>query len=763
MSLAEINNTIWEFVDTEGSEHRLKPEPDSMSGLPTRWRVFASESLEFVQMYVSGPGAVVEPLKSAAIDELSDIPETLEVGDTTIDGQDVDLDGDLLDFSALFRDKHDRVEGKMAYALATIAFDTPTELIIGMGADFWMQFWIDGSEVLNTCDTGNLSRVTSSNYCIRHRFDAGTHILAARAFSGGASWTLRLKAASAAEALHASGRRDEWRIMPELDIIRPPSAIQKRSLALRTDLCVVDETVQCDFRLDVVDGHFGVVLGAQDSGHYYWAYCPRWHMNWRARAFYAVIAKVDGNDHACGLAMMLMPNVLTHMDAVLSIKVERRGNHIQMYVNDVKGPLAIDDTYGAGSAGVAGFGDYEVRNFCIEGTSAEPTLPWRPDSERRQVWFTPTDDTGYGFIRQPYSLLKLSSGEILAGILSRHGGFYDSVHDPESRVNLYLSADSGRSWTPHGGPLTPITDIPLDYYWGMRWCEPEPGVIRAFKPGPLARSGIRSLDDANPEDFITFRDSHDKGLTWSDPIPTTMVGDWETDLYRPGCHNHVYGFTKLQDGTLLAVFLHQHDDQYKNVANMGDGTWGGEICQPYCSRSEDGGLSWQTPVPMDNAAYNSDGKPQGPHGGWSETTLSQIPFGATRGVPGRIVASCRPYRSPHGWQTHSDDGGRTWRQVCNTSFAVHNGPQLVATQSGYLTMIGPLGGVRLHTSVDGGVNWDAGTLISDHGWYNGFLLEVEPDVILTFKFQPSNDGRTPTMPRMQRIRITPDGPVPADA
>jgi|GEM_PF-2216699 hypothetical protein len=39
MSLAEINNTIWEFVDTEGREHRLKSEPDSMSGLPTMPRI----------------------------------------------------------------------------------------------------------------------------------------------------------------------------------------------------------------------------------------------------------------------------------------------------------------------------------------------------------------------------------------------------------------------------------------------------------------------------------------------------------------------------------------------------------------------------------------------------------------------------------------------------------------------------------------------------------------------------------------------------
>ncbi len=715
MSVVEFNRETWEFVDTDGSEHRLKPKPDTTTGLPTRWRVFASESLDFVRLYTSGPGAIAQPLKNAAIEDLTGIPETLAVGDTTLEGQDVDMDGDLLDFSALFGARHDRVEGKMAYALATISFDAPTKMVFGIGGDWWTQFWIDGSEILNTLTIGNLSRVTSGAYCVRHRFDAGTHILAARVISGGGSWTLRMKGVTATEELRAGGRRDEWRMMPQIGVIRPPSAIGKLSLALRTDLCVVDETVQCDFTLDVVDGQFGVVFGAQDSGHYYWAYYPRWHLNWTARAFYAVIARVDGDGHARGLAMMLMPNVVAHIDAELSIKVERRGSHIQMYVNDVKGPFAIDDTYGGGSAGVAGFGEYEVRNFRVEGTAAERTLPWRPGSGRRQVWFTPTDDTGYGFIRQPFSLLKLSSGEILAGIRSRRGGYYDRVHDPGSRVNLYLSADGGRTWTPHGGPLTPVSEIPEDEYWSTRWFEPEPGVIRAIVPGRLVMSGITSIDDARPQDILPFRDSHDKGLTWSDPTPAALVGDWETEMYRPGCHNHVYGFTKLRNGTLLAVFLHMYDDLYENITNLGRGTWGSEIAQPYCSRSDDGGLTWQAPVPMDNAAWYSDAEPDGPHGGFSETTLTELPSG-------RVVAVCRPYRSPYSWQTHSDDGGRTWRQACYTPFAVHNGPQMVATQSGYLAIVGRETGTGLHTSVDGGVNWDAGTLISHHGWYNGLLI-----------------------------------------
>ena len=158
---------------------------------------------------------------------------------------------------------------------------------------------------------------------------------------------------------------------------------------------------------------------------------------------------------------------------------------------------------------------------------------------------------------------------------------------------------------------------------------------------------------------------------------------------------------------------------------------------------------------MDNAAIHDGRQPDAPHGGFSETVLSELPSG-------RIIALCRPYRSPFSWQTQSDDGGKTWRLACYAPFSIAGGPQMVCTASGYLAVVGRQTGLGLHTSVDGGVNWDAGTLLAHDCWYNGYLCEAEPDVILVFYYHPSVDGVAPSLPRMQRIRITKNGPVPAD-
>jgi hypothetical protein len=156
---------------------------------------------------------------------------------------------------------------------------------------------------------------------------------------------------------------------------------------------------------------------------------------------------------------------------------------------------------------------------------------------------------------------------------------------------------------------------------------------------------------------------------------------------------------------------------------------------------------------MDNAALFDGVEPDSPHGGWSETAFAELPSG-------RIVAVCRPYRSPYGWQTHSDDGGRTWQCCTYLPFSPSGGPQMIATQSGYLAVVGRETGLGLHTSVDGGVNWDAGTLLDHDCWFNGFMVEAEPDVALIFYFCPGRTSDQSSCPRMQRVRITEDGPVP---
>ena len=92
-------------------------------------------------------------------------------------------------------------------------------------------------------------------------------------------------------------------------------------------------------------------------------------------------------------------------------------------------------------------------------------------------------------------------------------------------------------------------------------------------------------------------------------------------------------------------------------------------------------------------------------------------------------------------------------------FSGHGGPVLVATRSGYLALIKRGPGLGLHCSFDEGVNWDDGTMIDFNTSFNGAMIEVEPDVVL-IAYPQSSDEIRPSLVRAQRIRITPDGPVP---
>jgi hypothetical protein len=251
---------------------------------------------------------------------------------------------------------------------------------------------------------------------------------------------------------------------------------------------------------------------------------------------------------------------------------------------------------------------------------------------------------------------------------------------------------------------------------------------------------------------FTCRDSTDRGRTWSEPMACTLLGDWSRDLLREKTWNGVCGFARLNDGTLLAVILHGYKGLYDVIPNHGQGTWGTEIAQPYCTLSRDQGCSWSEPVPMDHAALNEGDPPDSPCGGFSETSVAQL-------SGGRIVALARPFRSPFMWQTHSEDGGQTWRLACYAPFSGAGGPVLVATRSGYLVSLKRGPGVGLHFSADGGLNWDQGTMIDFPSSFNGSALEVEPDVLLVVYPQAMDEIR-PSYIRAQRIRMTPAGPIP---
>ncbi|MDP6438557.1 MAG: hypothetical protein QGH74_02885, partial [Candidatus Brocadiia bacterium] len=204
MGLTRIGEEEWDFVDREGRETRLPTEDKAAVEFPTRWRVFGPVGAETTTIdwarkenYKWYKEAI--PQVDAAVDELSGIPETLKVGDQTLDGRDVQMTEDTLDFSALFGGHE---AGQQAYAMAEMEVESETEVILGAGCDWWMQWWIDGEVLCDTLMTGNRegfpwpstsrnSVIERTDHCFSRRLAAGKHLIVVRTISGETAWVLR--------------------------------------------------------------------------------------------------------------------------------------------------------------------------------------------------------------------------------------------------------------------------------------------------------------------------------------------------------------------------------------------------------------------------------------------------------------------------------------------------------------------------------------------------------------------------------------------
>jgi hypothetical protein len=748
MGLTRIGEQEWDFVNREGGETRLPPDTKTEVSFPTRWRIFGPTGAEATNIdwsreenYLWHKEAI--PLVSAAVDDLAGIPEALTVGDQTFPGHDVVMDGDTLDLDALFGGHE---AGQQAYAIAELEVRSETEVVFGAGCDWWMQWWIDGEAVFDTLGAGNhhgfpwpstfsASRASSGDHFFSRRLTAGKHLIVVRTISGQTAWVLRAGIGTPRdETLDALPKSNRWEVLPDLNEIRPPALdYWTHTMAIRPDLCFGDVTMECEFKQPGHSGNVGFIFGAQDSGHYYWAQIPRWGQLWRARAFWAAISIADGSGYIRSLKMELMPNVQLHGNLWRTFRVERRGNRIQMWVEGVKGPCVTDETYGAGRVGIGGFAQYSIRNLKINGQPAE-CGPWPEDDRRGRPWINPVADPSPGDHHWGWAMVRITDDEIILPIrIARDMCSTHRCTAENSAVYLYHTLDAGRSWSQYAGPERE------DAFPRGVWFVPEPGVIRSV--------GF----DAERKQFV-LRDSTDKGLAWSAEQAGKLLGDWDRDIFREGTENIICGFTRLGDGTFLVMLMHAYRQMFNEVPNNGQGTWGTGLHQAYCTRSEDRGLTWSEPVPMDHAAMEYGDEPDGPCGDFSETAMAELPSG-------RIVALTRPSRSPFMWQTHSDDGGRTWRVATHAPFSCAGGPNMVTTHSGYLALVARGPGTGLHYSVDGGVNWGMQTMIDYTTSFNGCVIEVEPDVILV-SYPDAFDEIRPSLLRTQRIRITPEGPVP---
>ncbi len=497
----------------------------------------------------------------------------------------------------------------------------------------------------------------------------------------------------------------------------PPDVFSLR-MAIYAGAAYGDVAVECDVQAGNAAtgaGDAGIMLRAQDARHYYWVHTPWVGQTTRAKHFWLAISKMDTSGWARNIALQVVPGVPAETQRWYRLRVEAQGPHIRTWVDGVPGPAVTDDTYGAddtpGCVGMAGYGEFRCKELRVAADQAVLPLDWSPDPPQR-AWFALLPDFQGGTDRQkPHSLRRLPDGTLVLTFDDRELNYTTRSHD------------GGATWD-------------------------EPLVLPANRVGALHVTREGRLWACNFADGAFRRsESSDAGRTWG-PVETYPLTEPWPDDPRLGPNFYGQGIYEAPDGTLVVLLhgalaeSHEHDLY----------TWGSFKAQVYSIRSTDGGKSWAAPVNVDGV------RKQGGKRGVLPGCLDLIEPVAAFTADGRLLAYCRPIYSPTMWQATSTDAAQTWDAVAIGPFPGYSAG-MICTSSGALLVAHRFPNTTIHTSLDGGRSWDAGTAVDWPVWASGKFVEVAPDVVL-FVYRDDHIRHM----RGQFIRVTEHGlePLPRD-
>ncbi|MFZ2656930.1 MAG: beta-galactosidase, partial [Victivallales bacterium] len=161
---------------------------------PSNWQVF-------------GP---IPKGEDEGLDEttLSSVPKALTLKGKSYQSRSVTATDGLIDFQKVFSITASERTGAWIFS----ELDCPTEITLeaGAGADFWMEWFVNGKKVFDTLDEGNNSLVyDADNHRFALRLKKGKNIIAAHCLSGSAGFLVvsgGLREASATAAGPGSGK-----------------------------------------------------------------------------------------------------------------------------------------------------------------------------------------------------------------------------------------------------------------------------------------------------------------------------------------------------------------------------------------------------------------------------------------------------------------------------------------------------------------------------------------------------------------------------
>jgi len=122
--------------------------------------------------------------------QLKTIPNEISIDGKRFTAEHIQAIDNKIDFRKIYKKFGVK---SVAYAFGTIEAPENGKVTLGMGADWWMQVWVDGKLVCDTTATGNVNWPPAIN---NHKFiihlSKGKHIIAVRFVSGTGSSVLAL-------------------------------------------------------------------------------------------------------------------------------------------------------------------------------------------------------------------------------------------------------------------------------------------------------------------------------------------------------------------------------------------------------------------------------------------------------------------------------------------------------------------------------------------------------------------------------------------
>jgi hypothetical protein len=158
------------------NEFRFTPPADAISTELT----FAREWTVF------GPCSDTAPAPAPA--DLSNCPATLRLGGAEFGTRQVKPTGRGVNLSAVFGGRLGR---EAAWVYIPLTAPLSGRFRIGLGADWWLEAFLDGKPLKSTLETGNGKNPPSRNdHVVEAELAAGKHLLAVRVLSGLGGWLL---------------------------------------------------------------------------------------------------------------------------------------------------------------------------------------------------------------------------------------------------------------------------------------------------------------------------------------------------------------------------------------------------------------------------------------------------------------------------------------------------------------------------------------------------------------------------------------------